>query len=134
MLFRSGLVPFLGSEIILLGGIFGILAVISSYLILGNYLKNVFRYDFRIPYLLSATLATFPPLLLFFFGIRQFVGVMIFVGALIGLLEGVAIVLMHEKSKSEGDREPEYKVRLPKVVPLALLVIFCFGALAEILF
>jgi tyrosine-specific transport protein len=67
----SGLVPFLGTNIAVLGSIFGLIAIAASFLVLGNYLKNSLRYDYKAPYLAAAAVAIFTPLVLFLLGIGR---------------------------------------------------------------
>jgi hypothetical protein len=41
----EGLIPFLGREVLLLGSIFGLLAVTTSYIVVANYFKDCLRCD-----------------------------------------------------------------------------------------
>ncbi len=65
----TGLIPFLGQKVAVLGAVFGLVAIASSFLVLGNYLKNSFRYDYHLPYGAAAALTIFPPILLFMIGL-----------------------------------------------------------------
>jgi len=129
----SGLKPFLGKNIITLGALFGLLAIATSFLILGNYLKNSLRYDLKLSPVLSAAIAIFAPLALFLLGFRSFIEVIGLVGAGIGAFEGVLIILIFQKAKTRGDREPEYSLRVPQIVLIPLVAMLAAGALAEIL-
>jgi len=74
----EGLVPYLGVGITRLGAIFGILAIATSYIVLGSNLKHTFEYDWHIKPLTSAALVTFVPILLFVAGVQQFIEVISF--------------------------------------------------------
>jgi len=130
----QGLMPFLGKGVIVLGAVFGLVAIAASFLVLGNYLKNSLRYDFKIPYLPAAGIAILAPVVLFLFGFREFIMVLGLVGIVIGATEGTLIVLAYHKAKRMGDRVPEYSLRLPKVLPYLVLLIIVGGAVAELFF
>ena len=129
-----GLLPFLGRKIIILGGIFGLFAVSTSFLILANYLKNTFFLDYRLPYFLSFFLATFLPLSLFLAGIREFIIVIAFVGTFVGLIEGIVISLIYRRAKKIGKRIPEYSLKIPNFLIYLTIIILIFGTLSQIIY
>lgn len=128
----DGLVPFLGQNIVIIGALFGLVALASSFLILGNYLKNSLRYDLKLPYTASAGIAVFVPFLVYFAGIRDVISVMGILGAVLGAIEGIIIILIFKKAKTKGKRTPEYNVRFPKILLLFVALILVLGAAAEI--
>lgn len=129
----QGLVPFLGEKIIFLGALFGVLSIASSFLVLGNYFKNSLVYDYRLPKMSAAAIACCLPLLLFLIGMRSFINSIAFVGALIGVLEGVIIILIFKKIKKLGTRQPEYSLKVPSFVLYILIIIFILGAVTQFL-
>ena len=129
----DGLVPFLGQNIVIVGSLFGLVALASSFLILGNYLKNSLRYDLKLPYIVSASIAVFIPFLIYFVGIRDVISVMGILGAALGAVEGVIIILIFKKAKNKGNRTPEYSLRFPKVLLVSVAIILALGVAAEIL-
>lgn len=128
----DGLVPFLGQNIVIAGALFGLVALASSFLILGNYLKNSLRYDLKLPYIVSASIAVFIPFLIYFIGVRDVISVMGILGAALGAIEGVIIILIFQKAKNKGKRTPEYSLRFPKVLLVSVAIILALGAAAEI--
>ena len=128
----SGLAPFLGNHVVILGALFGMIALATSFLVLGNYLKNSLRYDYKLSFSLAVGISVGIPLILFLLGLQEFIAVIGIVGALMGALEGAVIVLIYQKAKKKSDRVPEYKLRVPGFVLFALLGVLCLGALAEI--
>jgi tyrosine-specific transport protein len=127
----SGLIPFLGQKIIILGAIFGVIAAAASFLILGNYLKNSLIYDYKFSKISAAFISCFPPLLLFLIGFRQFIETVGAVGSLIGGIEGIIIILIFQKVKKLGDRKPEYSLKVPSFLLYALILIFILGILFQ---
>jgi tyrosine-specific transport protein len=130
----EGLVPILGQKIIILGGIFGLFAISTSFLILGNYLKNTLIFDYRFPYLFAFFIATFSPLLLFLSGVREFIWVIAFVGTFIGLIEGTMIILVYKKAKKQGDKIPEYNLKIPRYIPYFVMIVLVLGAIAQTIY
>jgi hypothetical protein len=129
----QGLVPFLGQKVMLLGAIFGIFAVSTSFLTSANYLKNTLIFDYKIPFLISFSLVIFIPLILFLIGVRQFIWVIAFIGIFMGLVDGTVISLIYQKAKKYGDRIPEYSLNIPKYFFYSIIIILFLGAFIEIL-
>jgi len=125
----SGLSNFLGEKIMVFGGIFGLLAVATSFLILGNYLKNTLVFDYRISYPLSFLIAMFSPLVLFLLGIRQFILVIAFIGTFMALIDGTIICLIYQKAKRFGERIPEYSLKIPPGVIYLIVTVLVGGGL-----
>lgn len=130
----QGLIPFLGKEVIVLGALFGLVAIAASFLVLGNYLKNSLRYDFHLPYISSASIAIIAPAALFLLGLREFISVLGIVGLVLGVVEGVLIVAVFLQAQKKGTREPEYKLRLPFFVPYLVAFVLVGGAIAQLFF
>lgn len=128
-----GLFPFLGQKIVILGALFGIFAIATSFLILGNYFKNSLFYDYKIPRWISAFIACGTPLFLFLIGFRSFIETIGFVGTIVGVIEGVAIVLIFKKAKQIGNRNPEYSLKVPSFLLYFLMLIFILGAVSQFL-
>jgi len=130
----SGLSPFVGNRVIMMGAFFGVLSILSSFLVLGNYLKNSLRHDFAVPTGLAIVLTALIPLVPFVIGIREFIGVIGIVGVYIGVVEGLLIIRMFQKARTTGDRKPEYEIRAPSLLLFLLAAILIGGAVAELLF
>lgn len=128
----QGLLPYLGQKIVILGALFGIIAIATSFLVLGNYLKNTLFYDYKVPRSLAASFACGLPLILFLVGFRGFIETIGFVGTIIGVIEGVVIVLIFKSIKKLGDRIPEYSLKIPSILLYFLMAIFILGAVSQV--
>jgi len=130
----AGLKNILGSTIIILGGIFGVLAVSTSYLILGNYLKNTLMLDYDFPRHSAFSVACFMPLILFLLGMQNFIWVIGIVGTFIGLIEGTAIVMIYRKAKKQGNKKPEYSLNVSNISFYLIIAVLTLGALTQIIY
>jgi len=128
----SGLIPFLGGKIIFFGALAGLITLADSFLILGLYLRNTFIYDLKISKNLACLTACGIPLILFLIGFRSFIGTIGFVGTVLGVIEGVIIILIFKKAKTMNDRQPEYSLKIPSALLYFLIAIFIFGAISQV--
>ena len=94
----SGLEKTLGSNIIKFGLIFGVITCFTSFLTLGLTFKKVLWYDFGFDKNLAWFLTCFPPLILFLLGVREFIRVISFTGAIALGFEGIIIVFLYRES------------------------------------
>ena len=118
----TGLQNFLGEKISFLVLFFGLLTTFTSLITLGLTLKKIFWYDLRLNKNLAWVITTFTPLILFFFGINQFIQVISFVGGIMLGIEGILILLMYKKIN------PQSFLFLP------LMTFFLVGILYEIIY
>jgi amino acid permease len=123
----AGLTNLLGKKVILVGAIFGFLATITSFFILGLSLKQTLCYDFKINKNIAWFLACFVPLILFGLGGHNFIIIIVLLGALMGGIEGTSIILIYKRAKKLGDRLPEYELRNPIIIRYLMILIFVLG-------
>ncbi|MDD2730739.1 MAG: aromatic amino acid transport family protein [Candidatus Portnoybacteria bacterium] len=123
----EGLAPYLGREIIYFGAVFGLLAVFTSFLVLGWSLKNVFDKDYKIKKTWGYFLVFSVPLLAYFSGLRDFIFVVGLVGAVASGLDGLLTVLIFLRARKTGDRRPEYRLPLARPIAGFLMIIFILG-------
>lgn len=130
----NGLVPFLGYKIMILGAVFGLFSVATSFLILGNYLKNTLALDYRVPSFVAFFAACFSPLILFLWGFRQFIGVVSVVGTFVGLVEGTTIALLFLKARKKSREKSQYVLKNSRPLAYLAIVILLAGAIAQIIY
>ncbi|MBU1178388.1 amino acid permease [Patescibacteria group bacterium] len=127
-----GLVGLLGKKIVIVGSVFGVLAMATSFLTLGLAMKEIYRYDYGLDKTLGWVLTCFVPLIIFLLGLVSFIGVLGAVGSVTGGISGIMILWMYLRAKKKGDQEPAYVIKVPKPVIYILSVIFALGALYEV--
>ena len=128
----SGLAASLGPRIIFFGALAGLITLADSFLVLGFYLKNTFVCDFKLPKNLAALIACGLPIALFLIGFRGFIAALGFTGTIMGVIEGVIIILIFKKAKTLGDRTPEYSLKVSPLLLYFLVAILIFGAFSQL--
>lgn len=123
----TGLFDFLGNKIVVLGSIFGVLAVGTSFLMLGSALDEVFKWDYGLKKGWSWLLTVLPPFILFMIGLRTFIDIISLAGSLaIGLIM-LILIFIYLSAKTKGDRAPEYSLNIPKWVLYFMVALFAAG-------
>jgi len=129
----SGLLPFFGPGIVFLVALAALITLADSFLALGLYLKNTFIYDLKLSKTISTIMTCGLPLLLFLIGFRSFIATIGFVGTIIGVIEGIIIILIFKKAKTLGDREPEYSLKIPVFLLYFLIALLFLGGISQFL-
>ncbi len=130
----GGLVQVLENRTIILGAIFGLLAVATSFLVLGLCLKKIFWYDYKINKHLAWALTCFVPVIAYLLHLRDFIAVIGFLGAALVGLEGILLVLIYQKAKKLGQRQPEYSLKLSPIFGYGLILILSLGIIYQIIY
>lgn len=127
-----GLYSFLGYGIVIAGAIFGVLAIATSFLVLGIYTKETLEYDFKIPKGIAGALTLGIPLGFFLIGARSFINVISVTGGVFGAIDVVLIVLTYRAARVAGKRKPEYALGIPGFALWIIAAAFAAGAVYEI--
>ena len=109
----DSLLPWLGNKAIILGSIFGLLAVFTSFINLSTVMQEVFMFDFKVPRFVAWLLALMPPYLFFLWQVRDYIKVIGFSGGVAFSIELIILILVYHKVKKQGHRMPEYSLHLP---------------------
>ena len=127
-----GLGKAIGTYMVLLGNIFAIFAMATSFLVLALGLKWVFRYDYKFGNFNSWALTCFIPLIVVLSKITTFVKTISIAGAVAGGLEGILIVLMHRRAKKYGDKKFREWIKPRILIDMILIFIFIGGIIYTI--
>jgi len=119
----TGLRDFLGKELVSLALFFGVLTTFTSFIALGLTLKKVFWYDLKINKNIAWLITCFLPLILFLIGIKQFIPVIAFVGAVMLGIDGILILLMYQKINPRK-----------KIIIYPLMLIFLAGIIYSMVY
>jgi len=129
----TGLGDSLGSGMIILGSLFAIFAMLTSFLTLALAMKEIYMFDYNISPNKAWALTMFIPLIIFLSGITSFIQVIGITGALAGGTEGILIVLMYWKARKHGNRIPEFKLGKKHFIGLLLILLFIIGIIYQVL-
>ena len=94
----QGLIPYLDAGIVRFGALFGILAMLSSYLTLSYVIKDTFLNDYHWPPVRAWAFAVVPPFIFYLIGLRSFVTALEITGVWLGTLSAGMIFLMFVRS------------------------------------
>ncbi len=109
-----GLLPVLGSGVLLIGSLIGILAVLTSYLALSEDMRFIFKFDYKISSTYAWLLTVAPPVLFFAMGAQNFTRALSFIGT-VGLgIFALFIVLMSKALRKANETRPEIFQVLPR--------------------
>ncbi|MCX6737401.1 MAG: hypothetical protein NTX26_01510 [Candidatus Parcubacteria bacterium] len=129
----DGLVGVLGPRIVILGAVLGLLAVVTTYVSFGMYLKHLFVNDMGFTRVIAQALILLMPFVLYFTGLNNFLQAIGFMGALLGGLEGVLVLLsVYRAKRMDCTRKPEYIIPLPKWLLVTLIMALLCGAIMEV--
>ena len=130
-----GLGQAIGPHMIILGSLFAIIAMGTSFLTIGLALRRVYEWDLKLPKLIAWILALGVPLGLYLIGARDFIKTLGLAGALGGGMEGILIVLIFWKARKNGDTKPNgLRVHFPKLVGSVVIATFIFGMVVTLFF
>ena len=123
----GGLYDILGPGIVVLGSLFGIMTISTSFLMMAEGLHEMFHIDYKVPTISAWLMVIVPPLLFFGSGLRNFIDVIGLVGSVaVGLLS-IIVLGTWLKSRRFVLRQPEWNLRLPAVTAWGLMIVFMAG-------
>ncbi len=115
--------PFLA----LLVNILAVCAMFTSYLTLGTALFEMYHIDYKVSKALSLLLTFSVPLIIVLLSLTTFIGILGFVGALVGGIDSITIILMYWRAKKFGQRKPEYSLGKHYALGGLCIILFLLG-------
>lgn len=129
----DGLIPVFGNSFKYIASILGAITVLSIFMMLGIQLQNTLKFDFRFPRVGAWLLTISVPVLLFSFGVKEFVDLVGFVGAVFGGFLGILIVLCYMKLKREPLCREHHCLNLPDGFSWLAILLFVGGIIFTLL-
>lgn len=127
-----GLSGVLKNGVITFSLIFGLLAIITSYILTAQATEEIFEWDFKINNKLAWFLACFIPYFLFCLDLANLTKVISFTGAITGGLSGLILIWLVIKIKIMPERISVIKNKLTKPLAYFLSLLFILGVIYEI--
>ncbi len=118
----------IGPHMIILGNIFAVIAMTTSFLALGLAVKEMFIYDYKMKNWIAWLITMTVPYLIVLLKVTNFIEVLALAGVVTGGLTASLILLMVNKAKKYGNRKPEYSIGINRWIITSLLLLFLFGA------
>ena len=115
----------------------GIVTMFTAFFTQSLAIRDMFRFDFGFGRFIGWLLAIFIPIVVFlsiyFNELGDFISILSLAGVVSGGLAGILILLMNYKAKKEGNRKPEYSIKINWWVIIVLSLIFIAGVMLEFL-
>ncbi|MEK6952236.1 MAG: aromatic amino acid transport family protein [Nanoarchaeota archaeon] len=127
-----GLGKAIGEHMVLLGNLFAVFSMSTSFLALGLALRWVLQLDYGISGFVSWGVTCITPFLVFLTGIMGFIKAMWFAGAVSGGVEGILLILTFHAAKKKSERKPEYELKYHKILSWVLITMYFIGAVYSI--
>jgi len=102
-----GLGNAISPAVIVIGNVFAIIAMSSSYVNIGQALRRTFQWDYGWRETTAIAVAVGVPFAIYMFGAREFINVIAFVGASCGTVEIILLVWAYGRMNSAHKREYE---------------------------
>ncbi len=127
-----GLENTLGNSMIIIGNLFLLFSITTSFLAIGFAQQNVFVLDYGIPKLISWFISIGVPFLLFLSltNIMGFVDVLSISGAIFGGMMAFLILIVSYTAKKKGELEPEYSVPLNLPILALMVAVLLLGVIS----
>lgn len=122
----------MGPWILIIGSIIGFLAVTTSFLVVGMYLLDQFKYDFKFNHVTAFFWALVIPFLILLFVIKDFIIAMSIGGALFAATDSIMLAIIWRKTKTMGNRHPEYQLKMGNWIAWIIILMFVVGGVTEI--
>jgi len=133
-----GLGSTLGYSALILGTVFGILTIATSFIAVGLALKEMYNYDLKLSKTKSSILTCLIPIIFAVLLINlkvnnPFSTILNITGIFAGGITGIAVILMAWNAKKLGDRKPEYTIHKNKLIGILLIIMFLAAAAYKLL-
>ncbi|OGE89410.1 MAG: hypothetical protein A2722_00215 [Candidatus Doudnabacteria bacterium RIFCSPHIGHO2_01_FULL_50_11] len=122
-----GLGAKLGRAMVASGNILALITISTAFMGLSLSLKETFWYDLKLPKREAWLLTILVPLILFSFGLHNFIQILFIVGVLFGGLLGIVLVFASLKAERAGKRKPEFVVPYKRIFGAVLVIVFTAG-------
>jgi hypothetical protein len=129
----TGLATQLDNWIIVLALLFGLIAVVTSYIVISQSLKEIYWWDEEMNKYLAWLLATVVPFGIYLIGIKDLIAVISLTGAITGGLYGIILISIYLKVQDKKRRKLVYKKCLSRKLVWILSLAFVLGVIAEII-
>ena len=129
----SGLINHLSPLLLVALGVLGAISLWSTYIVIGRNIKKGFEHDLNFPHFYAGLITIFSPLALYFFGFKNFLEMVAFVGGLFISIEGILMILMWQRA-SKISNETQFFQKINPLIIYGLLLVFSGGIIYTLLY
>jgi len=128
-----GLGRAIGKSMLVFGNVFAVLAMGTTFLIIGMSLKDSLTWDYKMPKYVALPIVIFVPFFIFLLGVRQFVAAIDVVGGVFISAEMLMIVLIYWRAKHIGHlKRSKYNLHYTLLSVVLLTLAFAIGAVYSV--
>ncbi len=113
----------LGSRIVWFGSLFGFICCFTSYITIGLTFKKSLEKDFNASKIISLLVSCFIPFIIFLLGLRSFIKIIGFAGAVAMGLEGIMVILLYRAC---------FNKKYLKISDIAVISALIIGVIVEL--
>lgn len=128
----TGLSSALSDGVITFSLIFGLLAIITSYIVIAQATEEVYQWDLGLGNKAAWFWACFVPYFLYLIGWTNLIKIVSFTGSVTGGLTGIILIWLVFKVKSKPEQASAIKNKLTKPMAYFLSLLFALGLIYEI--
>lgn len=128
----AGLSLALNNGVITFSLLFGLLAIITSYVVIAQATEEIYEWDYKLNNKLAWFLACFIPYFLYLIGWTNLIKVISFTGAVTGGLVGLILIWLVFKVKARPERVSVINNKLSLPVAYFLSLLFVLGLVYEV--
>ncbi len=123
----EGLATTLGPSFALIGSFLGSLTVLSVFSLMAAQLQGILRFDYGIPLRKAWLAAILVPVSLFLFGVRAFIELIGFTGAVFGGLLGLFILATYVRMRRSSVCQIHHCLTLPRILTWLIVAVIIGG-------
>ncbi|OGL99225.1 hypothetical protein A2501_03445 [Candidatus Uhrbacteria bacterium RIFOXYC12_FULL_57_11] len=123
----DALVPLIGGSFRVIGVSLAVASILSIYMVGSVELQNSLRYDNRLSRVAAWALAIGVPVVLYLAGVRSFIGILGFIGAVFAGVNGILVVFTYERMRATKACREHVCLEVPRVVTAGLVLLYLSG-------
>jgi amino acid transporter len=127
-----GLSQALGKPVQIVANLFAALAMMTALIAVGFVGKELFMYDYKIKRVIAWAIMVSIPLLISLIKGSTFINIIALTGTISGTATLILVMLIFHRAKEKGNRLPEYKIPVPKIITYTLIALLIIAAITNL--
>jgi len=127
-----GISSILGDGVITFALVFGVLTMITSFLGVGEAVRETLCWDYKVNKFLGWALACFVPYIMYLLGFKNLIEVISFAGAIAGGISAIVLILIFIKIRKNKKKLIMFKYKPNIIITSFLICMFIAGVVYEV--